>query len=629
MDPTPELMELLHHAHEWLRVPLLCSIQAGQLDFCAALGWGHELSELRAQLAAIPLSIEHPVLQHIIGHGVCSFGTATQLGTERWFDAFEIETSDQMFCIPVQEQGRITHLLIGDPRSKGSSIQETFELLEPLTDRVDAFDTSMEESSVYEISHAQEISEIYEDSVAEATTSTQSEPVLDEAAADELDMDGPTVEPPAASSGAGERAEDAHLESDPALDGDDDSGLEEDSLDYILEEISAPEESEASEDSHTTEDSLTTGALDRGDATAAAPAQETPSRDEVEEVNGEPSPQDDDRDREGPSDQPASPTADQPKPDEDPTSEDTDHGEPEVRASEEATPLDDDDLEVSAEARALLEVIAGKDVRASMRAGGELDANLGVWRELAGMFPGRLVIDRFQYPLATLPTMRMHSGVLAACARNLPAPPDVLTELLQSRNVDACFYACWLATHGAPDDLIPALAVHLTQRDKQIVQMARAAIYRVSALSQDHSAIAAQITLFRDAVTIERGKAAAMETLGMLGGAEHISDLIGSLADPSATIRRAAHMGLKRYSFVNLPEDRSRWLQWWRVNQNTPRWQLMMRAMADESIEIRRLVHELLVAHPHYTGEYRPNAPAAVLQRHQTQARLWLETNIA
>lgn len=537
MDPTPELMELLHHAHEWLRVPLLCSIKARQLCFTAALGWGHDNATLHGQLGDDPLSSEHPVLEHIITHGVCSFGTVRQLGIERWYEALSIEVSDQMFCVPIHDHGELTHLLIGDPRSKGGSIQETFELLEPLTDRIDAFDSTMEESSVYEISHAQEISEIYEDSIVEDDTSAPDPPTQ------ETSTDDPVT--------SGERAPVDAIESATATDAtisegdEEDSSLDEDSLDYILEEISAPED---------------------------APSHDAPSHDVQE-----------------------------------PT----------------------DELEISATARALLDTLLVQDVRASMQAGEALDANLGVWRELAAMFPGRLVIDRFQYPLATLPSMRMHSGVLAACDRNLPAPPDVLSELLQSRNVDACFYACWLATHGAPGELVPALTVHLTQRDKQIVQMARAAIYRASIESEDPGAIAAQIALFRDAVTIERGKAAAMETLGMLGGQEHITELIGALADPSANIRRSAHMGLKRYSFVKLPEDRSRWLQWWRVNQNTPRWQLVMRAMADDSIEIRRLVHELLTAHPNYTGDYRPSAPAAALKRHQTQTRVWLEANIS
>jgi hypothetical protein len=180
------------------------------------------------------------------------------------------------------------------------------------------------------------------------------------------------------------------------------------------------------------------------------------------------------------------------------------------------------------------------------------------------IFPGCLVIDRYQYSTRDLPPIDRHGPVLFALSAIGQPAAEVARRFLDHSSNDLRFYATYLfAGISAADDL-EGLYERLFDRDRQTREVAmRVILAERGGFNFEHLILRPLRRDFRNPAD-ETRRLIALETLGQFRDEKIVAELIEMLKFSSDRPKQLAHQALQRITAQNFAASAVVWEQWWR-----------------------------------------------------------------
>ncbi|MFP4597947.1 MAG: HEAT repeat domain-containing protein [Persicimonas sp.] len=245
-------------------------------------------------------------------------------------------------------------------------------------------------------------------------------------------------------------------------------------------------------------------------------------------------------------------------------------------------------------------------------------------RLLDERFPGRLFIDRYQYPVDTLPPIEEHGPVLAALAASGRIAVAVARSFLDHTSVELRFYATYLFTVLPVDDAVEPLIPRLFDRDQQTREIAKSIV--LGAQDQDwftervlplmHDELAAGSEDLRVEV--------AADLLGAIRDRKAVPHLIDGLDRFEGRVKDHIHAALQRITYKSFVPSVSEWKNWWTDATAQSRYDWVITALNSNSADIREMAFEEIDTFEDLDLNYHPDQPAKLRARAQEELREWL-----
>ena len=275
-----------------------------------------------------------------------------------------------------------------------------------------------------------------------------------------------------------------------------------------------------------------------------------------------------------------------------------------------------------------LEELEGRDLKKAFAAASKLKPEAKVLEALSKAFPGRLVKDRYQYPVEHLPDVSLHGPLLKALVHMGQQAAGTVAEHLNSSSLDRRFYATFLFTRLDPEPHLLGLVPRLFDRDSQTRDIAfdlvlgrrKSNVFRLGVLPELHHVLESSSEEFRVEITAD--------LLGCARSLQSIDPLIAALEHHRDRTNQAIHRALQRITLQPLPPATIAW-QSWRGQHPTlaDRNVWIVVAMNSPNATIREYVHEELAQAKIEGLNYSPDAPSNVRVRAQQALQEWLDTH--
>lgn len=205
------------------------------------------------------------------------------------------------------------------------------------------------------------------------------------------------------------------------------------------------------------------------------------------------------------------------------------------------------------------------------------------------VFPGRLLVDRYQHTAETMPPVEEHGPLLAAATTG-DGMDDLLAALLSSSSLEKRFYATLLLTKRSPSNQLAALRERLFDRDLQTRQLARLILLSARherAFQEDVLApLRASLASNDDELQVE----SVAELLGQAHDRGSVEILIDILEQHRGRTQQAILFALQRITLQPLPGSAFSWRTWWKMAQREDRREWILRALNASAEPIRELV---------------------------------------
>ncbi len=294
-----------------------------------------------------------------------------------------------------------------------------------------------------------------------------------------------------------------------------------------------------------------------------------------------------------------------------------------------------DDEQTPKPARALLsdEMIAemlgtlnGRDREAAFALAGKIEDAPELVPALIAVFPGRLYIDRYQWPVEKLAPVEEHGPVLSALANLGEAAAEAVAAKLDDSSLDVRFYATYMFTRLTPNNALIPLYDRLDDRDRQTRAVAVQALSRGKDAPEFDAVRKRMLDEVRDSNDTARVEAAAT-LLGLVHDPESIDALINALERHGHRTGVVIHKALQRITLQSMPQSNIAWRTWWSQASDERRSAWVLRAMNSTSDEIRGLVAEEIARLRGIHINYHPDQPPSLRTRAQGQLKTWLDAN--
>jgi hypothetical protein len=243
---------------------------------------------------------------------------------------------------------------------------------------------------------------------------------------------------------------------------------------------------------------------------------------------------------------------------------------------------------------------------------------------LMAIFPGRLYVDRYGWPVDKLAPVEEHGPVLAALANLGEASALAVAAKLDDTSLDVRFYATYLFTRLSPDAALMALHDRLDDRDRQTRAVAIRALARGKGAPGFDDLLDRMIGEVRDSNDTPQIEAAAT-LLGLVHDPRSIDTLINALERHGHRTGLVIHKALQRITLQALPQSNIAWRTWWSGASDEGRSAWVLRAMNSTSDEIRGLVAEEIARLRGVHINYHPDQPPSLRTRAQGQLKAWLD----
>jgi hypothetical protein len=298
----------------------------------------------------------------------------------------------------------------------------------------------------------------------------------------------------------------------------------------------------------------------------------------------------------------------------------------ESSASSEASELGDQSSSFDDDLEAMAMKLDNAEPHASFAAAEQLAAfGEPAMKLLEERFPGRLLVDRYQYTDDTMPPVSEHGPVLAALAAAGSHAVAVVRSFLSHTSVELRFYATYLFTSLPVADVLEELAPRLFDRDYQTREVAKTIVLSHT----DPTWLEQQLVpSLRDA--IESGQEdlrieVAADILGAIRDQDAVPLLIDGLNRANGRVKEHVHAALRKITYKSFVPSASEWKNWWVDAQEQTRDDWLVAALNSSSIEIRNLVVEELDTFEGLKLDYHPDQPAKLRGRAQEELRRWLQ----
>lgn len=240
-------------------------------------------------------------------------------------------------------------------------------------------------------------------------------------------------------------------------------------------------------------------------------------------------------------------------------------------------------------------------------------------------FPGRLLVDRYQYTIDTLPPVNEHGPVLAALVAAGEPAVDVARSFVEHTSVELRFYATFLFTELPVDDALDDILTRIFDRDQQTREVAKRIV-----LDQREEAWFADTVLpmMRDLVaagTEDLRVEVAAELLGTVRDRESVALLIDGLEKYNGRVKDRVHQALREITYKNFVPSVSEWKNWWADATHQSRHDWLVAALNSNSDDIRKLAFGELQQFDGLELNYHPDQPPKLRGRAQSQLRDWLQ----
>ncbi len=241
-------------------------------------------------------------------------------------------------------------------------------------------------------------------------------------------------------------------------------------------------------------------------------------------------------------------------------------------------------------------------------------------------FPGRLFVDRYQYPVDTLPPVREHGPVLAALAASGHNAVPVARSFLEHTSVELRFYATYLFTELPVGDAAEQLIPRLFDRDQQTREIAKSIV-----LDAQHEDWFAErvLPLIHDefaAGSEDLRVEVAADLLGAIRDRKAVPHLIDGLERFEGRVKARIHAALQRITYKTFVPSVSEWKNWWTDATAQTRYDWVITALNSNSADIRNMVFEEVETFDDLDLDYHPDQPAKLRARAQEQLREWLNS---
>jgi len=294
-------------------------------------------------------------------------------------------------------------------------------------------------------------------------------------------------------------------------------------------------------------------------------------------------------------------------------------------------PVSDSKAELSvAETDELKDLVLTLDSRsrpAAFEAAKKLSMYPGLIETLIDMFPGRLYVDRYQYPEDRLPTASMHGPLIAAIIHLGAEAAPVLEKFIDSTSNDLRFYATFTFTElPAPSSSLDNLRQRLFDKDVQIRAVARRAIAHAWQTEDFERKILLPMRGVLQANHDDTSVETAAHVLGLVRDTESIERLIYTMEGHRLRTVQAIHTALQRITLQPLPAAFVAWRTWWNTAKEEDRRLWFLRAATSSSDVLRKYVQEEVTMRS-IPIDYRADAPNSERVAAQLELKTWLETH--
>jgi hypothetical protein len=241
------------------------------------------------------------------------------------------------------------------------------------------------------------------------------------------------------------------------------------------------------------------------------------------------------------------------------------------------------------------------------------------------IFPGRLLVDRYQHTAETMPPVEEHGPLLAAATTG--DMDELLAALLTSSSLEKRFYATLLLTKRSPSNLLAPLRERLFDRDLQTRQLARLILLSARHEPSFQEDVLAPLRTSLASNDDELQVESAAELLGQAHDRGSVEILIDILEQHRGRTQQTILFALQRITLQPLPGSAFSWRTWWKMAQREERREWILRALNASAEPIRELVAIELQRIPNLSLHYHPRLPPAIRIRAQQQLKSWFEAN--
>jgi hypothetical protein len=245
---------------------------------------------------------------------------------------------------------------------------------------------------------------------------------------------------------------------------------------------------------------------------------------------------------------------------------------------------------------------------------------------LEARFPGRLLVDRYQYTDETMPPVNEHGPVLAALAAAGSLAVPVVRSFLGHTSVELRFYATYLFTSLPAEDALEELAPRLFDRDHQTREVAKKIVLSTDTGWLEDTLVPMLYEILESEQEDLRIEVAA-DLLGAMRDQNSVPLLIERLNRANGRVKDRINVALRTITYKDFVPSASEWKNWWADAAEQSRDDWMIAALNSNSVEIRNLVFREISQLPDLDLNYHPDQPAKLRGRAQEELRQWLQRN--
>ncbi|MFW5967183.1 MAG: HEAT repeat domain-containing protein [Persicimonas sp.] len=245
-------------------------------------------------------------------------------------------------------------------------------------------------------------------------------------------------------------------------------------------------------------------------------------------------------------------------------------------------------------------------------------------KTLGRLFPGRLLVDRFQFQVDNMPPVEKHSPVLHALVELGEPALKVSRHYLDNSSNDLRFYATYLYTRLPAEGDLEHIVERLFDRDRQTRALAQRIVADLREAQSFEYLVLQPLRHELDLDADDLRQAVAIETLGRCRDVGAIDKLIKILKFKEGRPALLAHQALRRIGLQDLPASAVTWEQWWQNQRPDYADQWLVGALDSDSKEIRRIALEEVERLDDIDIDYRPDYPRGRRRTAQQDLAVWL-----
>jgi hypothetical protein len=246
-------------------------------------------------------------------------------------------------------------------------------------------------------------------------------------------------------------------------------------------------------------------------------------------------------------------------------------------------------------------------------------------KTLGRLFPGRLLVDRYQFQIKDLPRVEQHSPVLYALVALGEPALKVARHYLNDSSNDLRFYATYLYTRLPAEPDLEFLYDRLFDRDRQTRYIAQRIVASLQQVQAFEHLVLQPLRRELSQPQDEFRHTIAIEMLGRCRDVDSIGTLIDILKFKAGTrAAQLAHKALRRITLQDFSAAAVSWIQWWQNQRPDYKDQWLVDALDSESEEIRNLAWQAVHRMPGIDIDYNPNYPRGRRAQAQQDLAVWL-----